>query len=137
MEGTTSRFTFPVTMLVATGLLSGCTTIYSRIQGNFDAATTELNDYPLQIVAVDGAFQAANDARLEPGTHALIVASKKPTHFHLRKQKAFPFRVEPCMHYYLAARHKSRLTEDFELIVRRVDPIGGCDIEGAKRAEIN
>ena len=126
-----------IALFVMTGILSGCATIYSRVQGNFDVATTELNDYPLQIVAVDGAFQAANDARLEPGTHTLIVASMKPTHFRTRGQKAFLFGVEPCTHYYLAARHTGRLTEDFDLIVRRADPIGGCDIEGAKRAAIN
>jgi hypothetical protein len=137
MEGAMNKMLFSLALFATTSLLSGCTTIYSRIQGNFDVATTELNDYPVQIVAVDGAFQVENEARVEPGTHTLILTSKKPTHFRMREQKAFPFKVEPCMHYYLAARHAGRLTEDFDLIVRRVDPIGGCDIERAKRAAIN
>ena len=124
-------------LVLTCALFAGCSTIYSRIDGDFDVATTALNDYPVMIVAIDGAFQISQSAPIEAGTHSLILASKKPTHFHIRKQKAFPFKVEPCTRYYLAARHAGRLTEDFEMIVRRVEPISGCDIEGARRAAIN
>ncbi len=119
------------------GQFAGCSTIYSRIDGDFDVATTALNDYPVKIVAIDGAFQISQSAPVEPGTHSLILASRKPTHFHIREQKAFPIKVEPCTRYYLAARHASKLTEDFEMIVRRAEPISGCDLEGARRAAIN
>ena len=125
-------------VLVSTcGQFTGCSTIYSRIDGDFDVATTALNDYPVRIVAIDGAFQISQSAPVEPGTHSLVLASKKPTHFHIREQKAFPIKVEPCTRYYLAARHASKLTEDFEMIVRRAEPISGCDLEGARRAAIN
>ncbi|MEO8385533.1 MAG: hypothetical protein ABI583_09845 [Betaproteobacteria bacterium] len=113
------------------GLFTGCSTIYSRIEGDFDVATTALNDYPVKIVAIDGTYQIAQSAPIEPGAHNLILTSKKPTHFHNREQKAFPLMVEPCNRYYLAARHASKLTEDFEMIVRRVEPIAGCDLVSA------
>jgi len=82
--------------------LSGRATIYSRIDGDFDSdvAAADLNGCPVQIVAIDGAYQLTSSAPLEPGSHTLIPASKKSTHFHFRAQKSFPFKVEPCTSYY-------------------------------------
>jgi uncharacterized protein YceK len=120
--------------LIAIAVLSGCTTIYSQIKGNFDMPTTELNDYPIQIVAVDGQYQVMNDARLLPGTHTLVATSRKPSIYRVPRQKVWPITVEPCTRYYFAARHAGRLTEDWDLIVRRTEPIGGCDAQGALAA---
>ena len=118
-------------LVLTCALFAGCTTIYSRIEGDFDVATTAMNDYPVKIVAIDGVFQIDQSAPIEAGIHSLVLTSKKPTHFRVRAQKAFPLKVEPCTRYYLAARHASKLTEDFELIVRRVEQISGCDLVSA------
>ena len=118
-------------------MLSGCTTIYSVVEGNFDSPSTALNDYPVHIVAVDGGFQNSHDARIEAGVHTLILQSRKPTIFRVREQKAVGFKAEPCTRYYLAARHQTRLTEQWELVIRRQEPIGGCDLIQAQAAAVN
>lgn len=118
-------------------LLAGCSTIFSQIHGDFDTATTELNDYPLQVVAIDGEYQISNEPRIEAGTHALLLRSKKPTRFRNRDQKIIAFKVEPCTRYYLAARHATSLSEDWSLVVRKQEPIGGCDLDGARKAAFN
>jgi hypothetical protein len=126
-----------VTALAATSsLLAGCSTIYSQIRGDFDIATTELNDYPVLVVAIDGEYQINNEPRIEAGKHALLLRSKKPSHFRNTAQKTFPFTVEPCTRYYLAARHATSLSEDWSLVVRKQEPIGGCDLEAAKKAAV-
>ncbi len=114
--------------------VSGCTTIYSEVRGDFDMPTTALNDYPVRIVAIDGAFQMQEDPRIEPGFHSLILASRKPSQFRVKREKAFPLVVEPCTRYFLAARHATALSEDWELVIRKRESIGGCDAEAAKKA---
>ncbi len=117
--------------LAVAALAGGCTTPYSKVDGNFDMPTTEINDYPVRIVAVDGQFQAHNDALVEPGMHTLIVASRKRSIFRIHEEKAVGFKVEPCTHYYLAARHPGKLDEHFDLVVRKTEPVPGCDMAKA------
>lgn len=114
--------------------MSGCTTIFSEVRGDFDMPTTALNDYPVRIIAIDGAFQMQEDPRIEPGFHSLILASRKPSQFRVKREKAFPLVVEPCTRYFLAARHATSLSEDWELVIRKRESIGGCNAEAAKKA---
>jgi hypothetical protein len=125
-----------ISFAATTGLLAGCSTIYSQIRGDFDIATTEINDYPVLVVAIDGEYQINNEPRIEAGKHSLLLRSRKPSHFRNTAQKTFPFIVEPCTRYYLAARHATSLTEDWTLVVRKQEPIGGCNLEAAKKAAI-
>ena len=127
-------FRFPAAASVA--LLAGCSTIFSQIHGDFDTATTELNDYPVQVVAIDGEYQITNEPRIEAGTHSLLLRSKKPSRFRNPDQKTLSFKVEPCTRYYLAARHATSLSEGWSLVVRKQEPIGGCDLEGARKAAL-
>jgi len=123
-----------ITLATTSSLLAGCSTIYSQIRGDFDIATTEINDYPVLVVAIDGEYQIDNEPRIEAGKHSLLLRSRKPSHFRNPVQKTFPFTVEPCTRYYLAARHATSLTEDWTLVVRKQEPIGGCNLEAARKA---
>ena len=116
--------------------LAGCTTIYSELRGDFDMPTTALNDYPVRIIAIDGGFQTERDPRLEPGLHSLVLASLKPSQFRTRREKAVAFAVEPCTRYFLAARHATALSEDWELVVRKRETIGGCNADAARKAAL-
>ena len=116
--------------------LVGCTTIYSELRGDFDMPTTALNDYPVRIIAIDGGFQTERDPRLEPGLHSLVLASLKPSQFRTRREKAVAFTVEPCTRYFLAARHATALSEEWELVVRKREPIGGCNADAARKAAL-
>ncbi len=128
---------FAPTFAVSLSLLAGCSTIYSQIRGDFETATTELNDYPVLVVAIDGEYQINNEPRIEAGKHTLLLRSKKPSVFRNTAQKTLPFTVEPCTRYYLAARHATSLSEDWTLVVRKQEPIGGCDLDAAKKAAIS
>ncbi len=116
--------------------LAGCTTIYSELHGEFDLPTTALNDYPVRIIAIDGGFQIEKDPRLEPGLHSLVLASLKPSQFRTRREKAVAFAVEPCTRYFLAARHATALSEDWDLVVRKRESIGGCNVNAARKAAL-
>ncbi|MBL8522491.1 MAG: hypothetical protein JNN20_02260 [Betaproteobacteria bacterium] len=128
---------FAPTFAASLSLLAGCSTIYSQIRGDFETATTELNDYPVLVVAIDGEYQINNEPRIEAGKHTLLLRSKKPSVFRNATQKTLPFTVEPCTRYYLAARHATSLSEDWTLVVRKQEPIGGCDLDAAKKAAIS
>jgi hypothetical protein len=123
-------------VLTAAFALPGCTTIYSELRGEFDMPTTALNDYPVRIIAIDGAFQTEQDPRIEPGLHSLVLASRKPSQFRVKREKAFPLAVEPCTRYFLAARHATALSEDWELVIRKREPIGGCNVDAARKAAL-
>jgi hypothetical protein len=112
--------------------LAGCATFYSELHGDFDMPTTALNDYPVRIIAIDGGFQTERDPRLDPGLHSLVLASLKPSQFRTRREKAVAFAVEPCTRYFLAARHATALSEDWELVIRKREPIGGCNTDAAR-----
>jgi hypothetical protein len=82
------------------------------------------------------ANQITNEPRIEAGTHSLLLRSKKPSRFRNPDQKTLSFNVEPCTRYYLAARHATSLSEGWSLVVRKQEPIGGCDLEGARKAAL-
>jgi hypothetical protein len=42
-------------------------------------------------------------------------------------QQAFPFKVEPCTRYYIAAKREGAMSANWSLFVQETEPVAGCD----------
>ncbi|WP_269530750.1 hypothetical protein [Chitinimonas sp. BJYL2] len=119
--------------ILTCALLAGCANVTntSLLDGSHTFGRTELNTYPVRVLAVDGYYGVdVNPVRAEPGERVLRVATAPVAGFHNPPTKDVRFTVAPCKRYYLAAKRQSPLKQDFELIVQSVDDRLDCQKQG-------
>lgn len=90
--------------------------------------------YPVFVLAVDGSSPSFRPVPIAPGEHTLRLDATAVGGFSERVAKNYPITIEPCTRYYLAAQRQSQLSQDWELVVERTFPVGGCDAD-AERAK--
>lgn len=120
--------TIVIAALCAAGL-AGCGTVQntSLLDGSHRFGRTELNTYPVRVLAIDGDYPVDIDpVRVEPGQRVLRVSAPPPSGFHWPETKDVAFTVEPCKRYYLAAKRDNPLRRDFSLIVQDVEDRSDC-----------
>ncbi|HEY9100542.1 hypothetical protein [Chitinimonas sp.] len=99
----------------------------SFLDGSHRFGRTELNTYPVRVLAIDKEYTIdVNPVRVEPGNRVLRVSAAPVAGFHDPVVKDVPFTVEACKRYYLAAKRENPLRQDFELIVQQVEDRGDC-----------
>lgn len=120
----------PALALLAATLLSACAQApLSFVEGQ-PLTRTDSTLYPVRVVAVDGSMhfnlprQAINIA---PGVRELVLESGTWRGASRSTQRHIPLTIEPCTHYYLAARHASPFHTPWELVVDRREEVAGCD----------
>lgn len=122
--------TVVIVMAAALGL-SACAGLKvektSLLDGSRQFGRTELNTYPLRVVAIDQDYTIdVNPVRVEPGQHTLRVVTAPVGGFSEPVAQNVPFTVEACKRYYLAAKRTNPLRQDFEVIVQQVEDRLDC-----------
>jgi hypothetical protein len=108
-------------------LLGGCGTApLSYLNGDLLDRST-LNRYPVRIVSVDGQIEFHNPVQVAPGQRWVVVEAAPSAGVKLMSQQSFVLKVEPCTRYYLAADRRSPLTDEWQLVVERTEPVGSCN----------
>ncbi len=100
---------------------------------------TDLQLYPVTVIAVDGDLQHENPARVTPGPHWLQIAgpANEPRGIPTKPQ-TFVMKIEPCTHYYLGARKETETSHGWKLVVDQKETVGACDpAEEQKKADAN
>ena len=87
---------------------------------------THLHRYPVSIVAVDGVYSTFVPRRVDAGVHELLIDAAPTIASYLPDRKAFTFKTEKCVHYWLAAQRTSRYSRDYELVIDHAEPVPGC-----------
>jgi hypothetical protein len=91
---------------------------------------TDSTLYPVQLVAVDGHMEFNRpDApvMISPGLRQLVLEAAPGAGAHRHIQKSYSVAIEPCTHYYFAARRNSPMEADWVLVVDRKEAVAGCD----------
>ena len=127
------------TALMAGGLVAlasivavaGCasTAPLSFIEG-VPLTKTDPTLHPLRLVAIDGHMEfnrPGEPAMVSPGLRELVLEAAPSEGVHRHIQKGYSIAIEPCTHYYLAARRDSPMESDWALVVDRKEPVAGCD----------
>ena len=119
-------------LLAVSAAIAGCaaTAPLSFLSGQ-PQSRAELHLYPVRIVSVDGEIhfnRPADRLNVAPGLRWLVVDAPPPRQgARTSVQKSGAFRVEPCTHYWLAARRDSAMAADWTLVVDRQERVAGCD----------
>jgi hypothetical protein len=92
--------------------------LYSRTQMNRTAAT---------IKQIDRKHETARIVKVEPGSHAVVVASPMRKGF-AGSDVTLQMHLEPCKRYYLNSQFKSGMGTDWEPAVAMVESIAGCKV---------
>lgn len=125
---------WPVIAL-AVATLAGCaSTPLSYVYDNQVYYRAIRDRYPVFILAVDGSSPAYRPVPVTPGEHVMRLDAAAVGGFSERVTKNYPITIEPCTRYYIAAQRQTALSQDWELVVERTFPVGGCDAD-AERAK--
>lgn len=115
--------------------LVGCATAPSSYLYDNQVYYRAIRDrYPVFVLAIDGSSPAFRPVPVTPGEHTLRLDAAAVGGFSERVAKTYPFTVEPCTRYYIAAQRETALSQDWQLVVERTFPVGGCDAD-AERAK--
>ena len=87
---------------------------------------THLHRYPVSIVAVDGEYSTITPRRIDAGVHELLIDAAPTIASYLPDRKAFTFKTEKCVRYWLAAQRKSAYSRDYELVIDHAEAVPGC-----------
>jgi len=114
--------------------LAGCAS-YSIIDGS-EYTRTDPNSAPVLIRAVDDdGFQNSSEARVEPGSHlvllesARLVSPRDPIGRDPMHEFTLPLNTKPCKRYLVSAEHHGTLSKDWDPVVRGVEDIAGCAVK--------
>jgi hypothetical protein len=129
-------------LVTATVVLAGCASApLSFINDRYVEDKQILNRFPLRVVAIDGQYTSFSPVPVAPGMHQLLLAAAPVAGFRVPPEKTYAFNIAPCTRYYLAAQRTSPLVQDWDLVVERTYPVGGCDpareLEKAKTVAVS
>jgi hypothetical protein len=91
---------------------------------------------PVIVNRVDGenAMPGKNQAVVAPGEHEVTVDVPPRGGFKTSTQHTFHLTTQPCWRYYIAAKLKTRVGQEWEPVVRSREPMGDCESKFAKAA---
>ncbi|MFN3630853.1 MAG: hypothetical protein ACK4XK_12490 [Casimicrobiaceae bacterium] len=119
---------FPVAALTA-----GCAHPWESVLDGNLYTRTHMNRFPVAIIAVDGVYSIQNPRYVEAGVRRLTVEAPPVGDMREPVRKAFDFKVERCVRYWLAAQRATALSPDFELVIDHAELVPGCQPYGATR----
>lgn len=118
--------------LVAVLVLAGCAAAPLSFVEGVPQTRADTSLYPVRVVSVDGSMNFGGPEKrvqLAPGPRWLVLEAAQGQGARKVVQKAFAFKVEPCTHYFFAARRASPMDTDWSLVVERKEPVSGCNVE--------
>ena len=106
--------------------LTGCAHQWETVLDGRLYTRTNLHRYPVNIVAVDGVYSTITPRRIDAGVHELLIDAAPTIASYLPDRKAFTFKTEKCVRYWLAAQRKGAYSRDYELVIDHAEPVPGC-----------
>ncbi len=119
------RFSLIFTSAIAVGL-TACAHQWETVLDGRLYTRTHLHRYPVAIVAVDGEYSTITPRRIDAGVHELLVDAAPTKASYLPDRKAFTFKTEKCVRYWLAAQRTSDYSRDFDLVIDHAEAVPGC-----------
>jgi hypothetical protein len=115
--------------LAAAAALCACGSApLSYLDGNLrPSSRLEFHVYPVRVISIDGDFSRQNPRNIAPGMHTLVVVAAPGRGARDVGQQAFPFKVEACTRYYIAAKREGAMSANWSLFVQETEPVAGCD----------
>ena len=107
--------------------LGGCAHQWETVLDGRLYTRTPLHRYPVTIVAVDGDYSTFVPRRVNAGVHELLIDAAPTIASYLPDRKAFTFKTEKCVRYWLAAQRTSNYTRDFALVIDHAEAVPGCN----------
>lgn len=111
--------------LVLAAALAGCSTPYSQIDG-VRYHRTQIDTYPLSVVAVDGEGYLRNPVLVDPGVHRVTVVAPPTSAQYYGSERSIQLDVKPCTQYHLVAVKNNRLSTNFDVKVDQEESVPGC-----------
>jgi hypothetical protein len=117
-------------MTLSAILLSGCATPGPYIEIVAEQQSSE-NSYeePVRLMAVNGrgVRYGTTSVTLGPGFQVIMVRTIRKDEKPATYDFTLPLRAQPCMRYYVVARHESTTAVDpWKAEIKRAEPIGEC-----------
>jgi len=116
--------------LMITVLGCACaSTPYAMIDGT-RSSRTDASEADVMVVGIDGRLMRPRGLmNVEPGVHALYLATTRSDRRGAHTAQHFELKAEPCMRYVISAQHRNSIDrEDWDLVVKSVEPIPGCPL---------
>jgi len=118
---------FLTPILLATAALAGpYDQPYAQIQTERHFPSADPLVIPVIVNRIDGQ-NVTNKGAVAPGVHQVTVDVPPRKGWHLATQNTFDLVTEPCTRYYVSARLRMRVTQDWEPFVRNQERIGECE----------
>ena len=119
--------TVPFLMTLAgVAALTGCAHQWESVLDGRLYTWTHLHRYPVSIMAVDGEYSTFVPRRIDAGVHELLIDAAPTIASYLPDRKAFTFKAEKCVRYWLAAQRTSDYSRDYELVIDHAEAVPGC-----------
>lgn len=111
-------------------LVAGCSSApLSFIEGDLQTRT-DRTLYPVRVVSLDRLIlfkEPGDPVAVSPGPRSLVLEAEDGKGARGSAQKAYMLKIEPCTRYFLAARRDNAMRYDWELVIERTEPVGGCN----------
>lgn len=90
---------------------------YSRVEMNRSAAI---------ILDVDGRSSNDRYVRVEPGQRRIRLQSFPVAGFRQGEVREMTLDIKPCVRYYLNVQRKTGISQDWEPVIDKEEPLPGC-----------
>jgi|SRR5271170_5108190 len=124
-----------LTALAAAAILTGCETApLSFIHDGSVYYHAQMFRYPVTVIAIDGdGAMTTRPLPVAPGEHMITFAAPPVAHFRDPVMKVYPMNIAACTRYYVAAQRVNSLSQDWDLVVEEVEPVGPCNPQDEMR----
>lgn len=118
------RQAFPAALLLSLTACASLTNVsevtgerYSRVEMNRSAAI---------ILDVDGRSSNDRYVRVDPGKRVIRMQSFPVSGFRQGEVREMTLDIKPCMRYYLNVQRKTGISQDWEPVIDKEEPLPGC-----------
>jgi len=110
-------------------VLAGCATTapLSQLDDGQVYYRAQLNRYPVYVTSIDGKGNLQRNPPIDAGTHNVSFVARPVSGFRIPVEKTYAMRIEPCTRYYVAAHRDNSIAQNWDLVVEKSEPVGGCD----------
>ena len=115
-----------LTSLSIAALLSACAiTGVSEVTGE-RYSRVEMNRSAAIILDVDGRSSNDRYVRVEPGKRVIRMQAFPVSGFRQGEVRELTLDIKPCVRYYLNVQRKTGISQDWEPVIDKEEPLPGC-----------
>lgn len=128
MNASTSRLASAGAVVAAVLTLAACGTApLSQLDDGQVYYRAQLNRYPVYVTAIDGKGNLNRNPQIDPGAHDVSFTTRPVAGFRIPVEKTYAMRIDACTRYYVAAHRDNSIAQNWDLVIEKSEPVGGCD----------